>query len=60
MMTGEPEEMTPTPQGQPGPRRLLQPEYSMPTGLYAYANFPMGVTLTQSESCRDLAGCSIP
>ena len=46
MMTGEPEEVSPTPQGQPGPRRLLQPEYSMPAGLYAYANFPMGVTLT--------------
>jgi len=46
MMTSEPELAVQTPQGQPGPRRLLQPEYSIPTGLYPYANFPLGVTLT--------------
>jgi type II secretory pathway pseudopilin PulG len=45
VMTALPEAVTQTPQGQPGPRRLLQPEFSMPSGLYPYANFPMGLTL---------------
>lgn len=46
VMTALPETVAQTPQGQPGPRRLLQPEYSMPGGLYPYANFPMALTLT--------------
>lgn len=45
MMTDEPDLAYYAAQGQPGPRRLLRPEFSVPTGLYAYANFPLGVTL---------------
>ena len=45
VMTALPETMAHTPQDQPGPRRLLQPVFSAPGGLYPYANFPMGLTL---------------
>jgi type II secretory pathway pseudopilin PulG len=45
VMTALPDDVDHTPQGQPGPRRLLQPEFSMPSGLYPYASFPMGLTL---------------
>ena len=45
-MTAEVDMEAPVLQGNPGPRRLLQPEFSRPTGLYPYADFPMGLTLT--------------
>lgn len=43
--TGAPDLIAFTPQGRPGPRVLVQPEYSIPAGLYPYAKFPMQVTL---------------
>jgi type II secretory pathway pseudopilin PulG len=46
LMTASVEIEAPVLQGNAGPRRLLQPEFSRPTGLYPYADFPMGVTLT--------------
>lgn len=43
LATSEPDLEAFTPQGQPGPQRLRQPEFSIPAGLYPYADFPLGV-----------------
>ena len=45
VMTSLPDSFSPAPQGQPGPRRLVQPEFSVPGGLYAYESLPSGIVL---------------